>query len=134
MWTVEHSVETDTTPEEVWRAWADVERWPAWNGDIERISIDGPFTTGSTIAMTPKGQETVALRIAEAVENELFVDEADVDGTIVRTTHRIDRLGGDRVRIVYRLEVTGPAEGQIGPAVTADFDETLNSLVEYAGS
>jgi uncharacterized protein YndB with AHSA1/START domain len=134
MWTVEHSVEADIGPEEIWRAWADVERWPAWNGDIERISIDGPFATGSTIAMTPKGQGTVDLRIAQAVENELFVDEADVEGTIVRTTHRIDRLDGDRVRIVYRLEASGPAEEQIGPAVSADFHETLASLVEYVAA
>jgi hypothetical protein len=131
VWTVEHSIEADLGPEGIWRAWADVERWPAWNADIERISISGPFATGCTIAMTPKGQDTVNLRITEAVEGERFVDEADVEGTVVRTTHRIDRLDGDRVRIVYRLEASGPAEEQIGPAVSADFDETLASLVEY---
>jgi hypothetical protein len=133
MWTTEHGIQTNLAPEAIWRAWADVEHWPEWNGDIEHIALRGPFATGSTIAMTPKGQETVELRIAESVEGELFVDEADVEGTIVRTTHRIDRLDGDRVRIVYRLEASGPAAEQIGPAVSADFPETLASLVEHAG-
>jgi uncharacterized protein YndB with AHSA1/START domain len=133
MWSVEHETEAELQPEAVWRAWADVERWPLWNADIESISIDGPFAAGSTIAMAPKGQETVELQVTEAVENERFVDEANVAGTVVRTTHRIDPVDRDRLRIVYRLEASGPAEGEIGPAVSADFPETLASLVEYAG-
>ena len=83
--------------------------------------------------MTPRGQETVDLRISEAVEGQQFVDEADVGGTVVRTTHRIDPLDADRIRIVYRLEASGPAAEQIGPAVSADFPETLAALVEHAG-
>jgi hypothetical protein len=83
--------------------------------------------------MTPKREETVHLRIAEAVEGELFIDEAEVDGTLVRTVHRIDRLDNDRVRIVYRLEATGPAADQIGPAVSADFPETIAALIQHAG-
>ena len=131
MWTTEHSIETDAAPEAIWRAWADVDRWPEWNADIERIALDGPFAAGGTIAMTPKGQETVELGIAEAAENESFVDEADVGGTVIRTTHRIDRGDAGRTTIVYRLEATGPAAEQIGPAVSADFPETLESLAAH---
>jgi uncharacterized protein YndB with AHSA1/START domain len=133
MWTTEHSRETTVAPEAIWQRWTDVEGWPEWNGDIERIELRGPFAAGSTIAMTPHGQETVELRIAEVVEGELFVDEADVDGTVVRTLHRIDRLDGGRVRVVYRLEASGPAAEEIGSAVSADFDETIAALVEHAG-
>lgn len=132
MWNTEHSIETTVTREAIWRRWQDVERWPEWNGDIERISLDGPFAPGATIRMKPRGQDTVELRIAEVVEDERFVDEAEVAGTVVRTTHRIDRVGEGRVRIVYRLEADGPAAAQIGPAVSADFPETLAALVEHA--
>jgi uncharacterized protein YndB with AHSA1/START domain len=133
MWTIEQSIETTVAPEALWRAWTDVERWPEWNADIERIALTGPFAPGGTIAMTPRGQETVALRIAEATEGKLFIDEAEVAGTVVRTSHRIDRLDGGRARVVYRLEASGPAASQIGPAVSADFPEVLLRLVEYAG-
>jgi hypothetical protein len=132
MWSTEHSIETTLAPEAIWRTWTDVERWPEWNRDIARIALRGPFAPGSTIAMTPHGEETVELRIAEAVAGELFVDEADVEGTIVRTTHRIDRVDDDRVRIAYGLEATGAAAEQIGPAVSADFPEVLAALVEHA--
>ena len=131
MWTTEHSIETTAAPDAIWRAWADVQAWPRWNGDIERIELAGPFAQGSTITMNPHAQEPVLLRLADVVPGERFVDQADVDGTIVRTTHRLDRLGDGRTRVVYRLEASGPAADAIGPAVSADFGDTLTALVEY---
>jgi uncharacterized protein YndB with AHSA1/START domain len=78
MWSAVHSIETTASPEAIWRQWADVASWPEWNADIERIEIDGPSAAGSLITMTPSGQDPVELRIAEAVEPERFVDEADL--------------------------------------------------------
>jgi uncharacterized protein YndB with AHSA1/START domain len=132
MWTTEHSIETTTSRQDVWHAWTDVARWPEWNPDIERIVLDGPFAAGTAIAMTPHGQGVVHLRLAEVVEGRLFVDEADVGGPVVRTTHRIEDAGDGRLRIVYRLEATGPEAEVIGPAVSADFGDTLAALAEYA--
>ena len=132
MWSREHTAQTDVAPQAIWQTWTEVERWPEWNGDIARITLSGPFAAGSTIAMTTHEQDTVELRIAQVEEGELFVDEAEVAGTTVRTLHRIDRLDDGRVRIVYRLEASGPAAEEIGPAISADFDETLAALVEHA--
>jgi uncharacterized protein YndB with AHSA1/START domain len=131
VWTREDTIETTATPEAVWRLWADVSRWPEWNADIERIELRGPFAAGSTISMTPVGQDAVELRIAEAVEPELFVDQAELDGTVVRTVHRVERVGEDRVRIAYQIEVTGPAAEELGPAISADFPETLAALASH---
>src|SRR5919204_1155458 len=129
MWASEHNAETSAAPEAIWRLWADVAGWPAWNGDIERIELTGPFAAGSRILMTPIGQEPIELRIAEAVEPEFFVDEAEMGEIVVRTMHRVERLGPDRARVTYRMEITGPAADtagpQIGPEISADFPETL---------
>jgi Polyketide cyclase / dehydrase and lipid transport len=136
MWIAEHSIETSAAPAEIWRLWADVEGWPSWNGDIDRIELHGPFAVGSKIVMTPVGQEPVELTIAEAVEPGLFVDEADLGEIVVRTTHRIEPLHDRSARIVYRMEITGPAADtlgpQIGPEISGDFPETLAALVERA--
>lgn len=133
MWSTEHSIETAVARDAIWRAWAEVPRWPEWNGDIERITLTGPFATGSLITMTPHGQNQVQLRIADVVEGEQFVDEAEMAGTVFRTMHRIEALDEHRVRVVYRLEAEGPAAEEIGPAITADFDDTLKALIEHAG-
>jgi hypothetical protein len=138
MWAAEHSIETAATPEEIWRQWSDVAGWPEWNGDIERIALAGPFAAGSRITMTPTGQEPVELRIAEAVEPERFVDEADLGEIVVRTTHLVERLDERRARVTYRMEITGPAADtvgpQIGPEISGDFPQVLAALAERAES
>src|SRR5512132_2902798 len=138
MWANEVSVETRAAPEQVWRLWADVARWPEWNGDIERIELIGVFAAGGRILMTPIGDETVELRIAEALEPDLFVDEAHIGQIVVRTIHRVQRIDSEHARVSYRIEITGPAADalgpQIGPEISADFPQTLAALVARAES
>jgi len=138
MWTTEHQLETGATPEAVWRLWENVPGWPAWNADLERAELSGPFAAGSTITMVSPGQEPIQLRIAEAVEPERFVDEADVGPIVVRTEHRVERLPDGRSRIVYRMEITG-AEAEtmgpeLGPQISGDFPDVLRALAELASS
>src|SRR5437660_10954754 len=109
MWAYEHGVETSAAPGAVWRLWADVDGWVGWNPDIEKIEIDGPFAVGAEIVMYPAGQDPVRLRVAELTEAELFIDEADLGDVLIRTAHRLERLDGGRTRVVYRMEITGPA-------------------------
>jgi hypothetical protein len=136
MWANEQSIETTSSPEAIWRDWSDVAGWPEWIDDIEQIEISGPFATGSIISMTPVGQDPVELRIAEAVEPELFVDEADLGDVFVRTIHRVETPEGERNRVVYRMEITGPAADEVGPElgpqISGDFPETLADLAERA--
>jgi uncharacterized protein YndB with AHSA1/START domain len=136
MWTNEQRIETAASPAAIWRLWSDVAGWPEWNADIEHIEISGPFAAGSTITMTPVGQEPVELRIAEAVEPDQFVDEADLGEVVVRTVHRVERIGGGRSQVIYRMEISGPAADkvgpQLGPQISGDFPEVLSALVERA--
>jgi hypothetical protein len=136
VWAVEHSLETSARAHAVWQLWADVERWPEWNAGVERIELRGPFAVGSTILMTPPGEEPVELRIAEAIEPELFIDEADGGDFVVRTSHRVQAVGNERSRITYRMEITGPAAEtvgpEIGPEISGDFPQVLAALAARA--
>ena len=136
MWTTEHSAETTAAPEAIWRMWSDLERWPEWNADLERAQLSGRFAPGSTITMYLRGGEQIELRIAEAREPETFVDEADLGGVVVRTTHRVESAGEGRARVLYRMEITGPQADtlgpQIGPEISADFPQVLAALVQRA--
>jgi Polyketide cyclase / dehydrase and lipid transport len=136
MWTTEHGTVTTAAPEVIWRVWSDVERWPEWNADLERAELSGPFAVGSTITMYQRGGDTIELRIAEASEPEAFADQADLGEVVVRTIHRLEPLEGGRVRVVYRMEITGPAADtlgpQIGPEISVDFPQVLTALVERA--
>lgn len=133
-WSTEHSLETSLGSVAIWATWADVTRWGEWNPDIEHVELDGPFAAGSTIVMTPIGQEPVRLRIVEALAGERFVDEAEIAGTVLRTLHLIEPLAGGRARVTYRMEAEGPAAAEIGPAVSADFPQTLAGLLDHTAA
>jgi hypothetical protein len=134
MWTTEHTVETHATSEQIWEAWRDVPRWPEWNHDLERADLTGAFAAGSRITMRPHGDEPIELTIAEAREPELFVDEARLGETVVRTIHRVEPVAGDRRRVVYRMEIDGRGGEAIGPAISGDFPDVLAGLVAHAES
>jgi len=84
--------------------------------------------------MTPIGQDTVELRIAEASEPRLFVDEADLGDVLIKTFHRVDSLGEGRSMVTYWMEISGPAADtvgrELGPQISGDFPETLAALTE----
>jgi hypothetical protein len=136
MWQHESTVDTSAAPEAIWNLWADVANWGSWNGDIEQIELRGKFVEGAEILMTPVGQDAVVLRVTEVRNNELFVDEARFDGVVLRTIHHLEPLADGRVRITYRMEITGPAADElgprIGPQITADFPQTIAALAQRA--
>ncbi len=136
MWSAEHSIETSAAPEAIWRLWADVPRWPEWNADLARAELVGAFAPGSAIRMTSVDGDLVELRVAEAAAPERFVDEAQLGGVVVRTIHRLEPAAAGRVRVVYRMEISGPDANrlgpELGPQISGDFPETLAALAEHA--
>jgi uncharacterized protein YndB with AHSA1/START domain len=40
-------IEIEASPEAVWAALTDFERWPSWNPEVKSISIDGPVQPGT---------------------------------------------------------------------------------------
>ena len=132
MWSYEHSIQTDVDAQRIWQLWTDVAGWGNWNADLEHVELAGPFAVGSRITMTPKGQEPVELTLAEVVPGEQFVDEARLGDIVVRTLHRLAPVGPHTTRVTYRTEITGPAPDDLGPAITADFPETMAALVRAA--
>jgi hypothetical protein len=95
----------------------------------EGTGLSGPFAAGSTITMWSHGDDPIELTIAAAREPELFVDEARLGATVVRTIHRVEAGADDRRRVVYRMEIDGPDGEVIGPAISGDFPEVLAGLV-----
>ena len=63
-----------------------------------------------------------------------FTDEVPVGEITVRVSHVLEPLASGSLRLTYTAEVEGPAEQAqaIGPMITADFDETMRSLVALA--
>jgi Polyketide cyclase / dehydrase and lipid transport len=132
--TYTHAVEADVSAEAVWSLYEDVATWPMWDSEAEWVTRDGPFASGTTGAMKFKGQEPLRYRLTKVEPGREFVDETPVGDLVVRVSHLLEPLGPERLRITYAAEIDGPEEQakEIGPAITADFPDTIASLVALA--
>lgn len=128
MWTHEESIEITATPTCIWRLFADVPGWKAWNAGIERIELHGPFATGTTFTMQPPGTDAFVSTLIDVQEHAGFTDETVVDETRVIVEHRIEPLASGLSRVVYSTRITGPDAKEIGPMVTGDFGDVLRAL------
>lgn len=132
MWTHEYSAQTDLAPEAVWKVIADLDNWAAWDTSMESVRLDGPFAVGSRVTMVPAGQDPVTSIITVIEENQRYADETEFGGVTLRFSHALTGLAGGGTRVVHRLEVDGPGEGEIGEMVSEDFPAAMAALLAYA--
>ena len=138
MWTHEHAAETPLTPEAIWKVIADLDNWSRWDTSMERVELHGPLKAGSTVTMTPKGQDPITSVITEVTENERYADQTEFGGVTLGFSHTLTRLPGGGTRIVHRLEITGDRSDavgpEVGPMITADFPEAMAALLAHAAA
>jgi hypothetical protein len=132
--TYKHAIEADVSAEAIWSLYEDVATWPEWDAEAEWVTREGPFEVGTTGQMKLEGQEPLRYRLAKVEPGREFVDETPVGELVVHVSHLLEPLGPERVRITYAAEIDGPEEQakEIGPEITADFADTIASLVALA--
>jgi hypothetical protein len=110
MWEVRHAERSSAEPAAVWALWADPERWPDWNRDIERAELDGPFEVGTVVRIKFRRGGTIRFSVTEIERERLFVDEARLPGATLGHEHRISP-GDGTIEISNRIYVRGPLAG-----------------------
>jgi hypothetical protein len=69
---------TDLLPEQIWPYYADVTKWFAWEDDLENITLNGTFETGTVGEMTLEGQPPMTFTLTEVQANQVFVDKTTI--------------------------------------------------------
>jgi hypothetical protein len=93
-------------PAYFFRRWADMATWPEWNSDTEWARLDGPFATGSTGVLKPKGGPKVKFVIGSVTDRE-FVDVSLLIGAKLTFAHAVtvDAAG---TTVVVTVSMSGP--------------------------
>jgi uncharacterized protein YndB with AHSA1/START domain len=138
MWTHEHAAETPLPPEAIWKVLADLDNWARWDTSMESVTLHGPLAAGSTVTMTPRGQDPVTSVITGVEENKRYADRAEFGGVTLSFSHTLTGLPGGGTRVTHRLEITGDEAGQLGPQlgpmITEDFPDAMAALLAYAAA
>jgi polyketide cyclase/dehydrase/lipid transport protein len=136
MWTYEHSIETDATPDAIWPLYTDVPAWPRWDQGLEWVMLNGPFAAGSTGSLKVPGQDPLPFTLLDVRPLAGFSDETYIPGLAIRFDHSLAPTSTGKTRITHRVIITGAAAEelgpQLGPRITADVPEAMESLAHLA--
>lgn len=78
---------TDLPPEQLFRAFTDVQSWPQWDDGIEAIILEGPANEGAEFSLVPRNGQAVKLKVEAMVEPYRFIDVAYLPLARMRTEH-----------------------------------------------
>lgn len=121
-------------PSAFFARWADMATWPQWNADTEWARLDGPFATGSTGVLKPKGGPKVKFVIAKLTADE-FTDVSRLLGARLTFEHHVAVVPkGTRVRVAVSL--TGPLaflwNAILGKGIKDTLQRDLDALAAVA--
>ena len=135
MWRTEYTADTSATPAAVWAAFRDIHTGVAAAAGGDVFEMDGAFTVGTELSVTPVGQDTFRSRIIELAPNERYADETTF-GDVVLTFRHVFTPSDGGTRVTHELVITGQDADEIGPGlgpeISADFPEAMAGLFALA--
>ena len=132
---IEHTIETTASPEAVWDIWQDVSHWNTWDHGIEYSSIDGPFATGTTGTLKPKGGPLLQTQLTAVIPMRMFVDESRHPFARIIVSHFMTAFEG-KTRVTHRIEMRGVLaylfSFLIGRTMKKNLPEEMKAMIALA--
>jgi hypothetical protein len=104
----EGEVTSSALPSAFFACWADMASWPEWNTDTEWVRLDGPFATGSTGELKPKGGPKVKFVIESLVPEREFLDVSLLLGARLSFRHVVEPRGDRGCTVRVTITIDGP--------------------------
>ncbi|MEC1717859.1 SRPBCC family protein [Schinkia azotoformans] len=68
----------NTSPEKVWKLYADINEWDKWDSKLKNITLNGNFSVGSTGTIEVENQPPIPYKIVDVQENESFCTKTTI--------------------------------------------------------
>jgi hypothetical protein len=137
MTTITTAHATSTAPaERFFERWADMATWPDWNLDTEWVRLDGPFASGATGKLKPKGGPTVRFVVESVIPGKEFVDVSLLMGARLTFRHDVSTTPEGRTAVDVAVTIDGPLAWVwtriLGKGFRASAQPDLDRLVSVA--
>ena len=112
--------------QELWALYSDVRKWPEWDVDIDRVTLEGDFATGGRGVMMMKNGQALPFVIESAEVEKGFVTSSQLGEIRVVFRHVMTDES-----ICHGVEISGGAEASmesLGRRISANLPEVLERL------
>ena len=103
-----HEFTLDIDRDRLFRALADLKRWPEWDDDIEAVEHEGAPDAGSRFTLRLKDGSAVTLTVAAIEPPSIFVDQAKLPLARMQSRHELLPAEGGRTRLRHVITLSGP--------------------------
>lgn len=134
----ERKVRSAASPEALWHAVVDVERWPEMTPSMTSVRrLDsGPLRVGSTARIKQPGQPAAKWAVTEVTAGRSFTWESRMPGLTLAAYHEVV-TSAEGTELLVRLTTTGPLAGLvgalIGKRITRFLEMEANGVAAAAG-
>ena len=135
MWSKEVTIETNATPEQIWKLWSDVKNWNQWDEEIEMSELYGGFEVGVKGVLKPKGGPKTKFEMLTVDYLRGFSDRSFLPLTKMDFIHKLEEKNG-KLFITHRVEIKGTLtflfSRVIGNKIASELPKAMKKLSEMA--
>jgi len=131
MFQFENTIRGRMNIEKVWRLYSDVSQWSEWDSDMQKVTLEGEFVTGTSGTMFMKGMPPLPFTLNEVEKNKVFVNSSVLGEITVTFGHYIFEEGDEEYALKHTVTAMGPNEMQlqgIGQGIVANIPFNMERL------
>lgn len=135
MWTTNYQAATSASPEAVWAAIEALHSGVKLGPESDDFVLHGRFALGTTITVTPQGQDAMQSEIIELDPPRVYADVTRYGPLALTFRHRLEPDGAG-TRVTHELEIDGEGADEVGPElgpqISGDFPVAMAELFAAA--
>ena len=130
MWTTDFTATTTASPGQVWAALEALHSGTALGPNSDSFELHGPFVAGTTLTVTPQGQDPMESTIIDLEPGRVYADQTRFSDLVLTFRHQLTpALAGGTPH--PRNHGTGADEvgPELGPQTSGDFPVAMAELL-----
>ena len=118
------SVQIAASADVIYGLYAQVSDWPAWDPEVERSHVSGPFVAGATGTLKPKGGPESKIELIEVTPGKSFTVRCKLPFCEMTFGHELEQAGG-LTTATHSVSFTGPLAVVFGFLIGRGIERTL---------
>ena len=136
MWTTQHQDTTPVASNFVWDALEALHSGTALGPESDSFTLHGPFAVGTTLTITPQGQDPMESTIVALEPGRAYADETRFGDLILTFRHDLVPSDAGGTEVTHSLTIDGAGADEVGPElgpqISADFPSAMHELLNAA--